>query len=60
MRADESGDGKQPHAIALAHNRLMALAGLWKTWRSPAGKRVRSFAIITIDPNFLARLSQRG
>jgi putative SOS response-associated peptidase YedK len=25
----------------------MALAGLWETWRSPAGERVRSFAIIT-------------
>jgi putative SOS response-associated peptidase YedK len=29
----------------------MALAGLWETWRSPAGERVRSFAIITTTPN---------
>ena len=31
----------------------MALAGLWATWRSPAGERVRSFAIITTTPNEL-------
>ena len=44
---------KQPYAIALADRRLMALAGLWETWRSPAGERVRSFAIITTTPNEL-------
>ena len=31
----------------------MALPGLWETWRSPAGERVRSFAIITTEPNEL-------
>jgi putative SOS response-associated peptidase YedK len=45
--------GKQPYAIALADRGLMALAGLWETWRSPAGERVRSFAIITTMPNEL-------
>jgi putative SOS response-associated peptidase YedK len=29
------------------------LAGLSKTWRSPAGEWVRSFAIITTKPNEL-------
>jgi putative SOS response-associated peptidase YedK len=45
--------GKQPYAIALADRRLMAMAGLWDTWRSPAGERVRSFTIITTTPNEL-------
>ena len=45
--------GKQPYAIALAGRKLMALAGLWETWRSPAGERVRSFAIVTTEPNEL-------
>jgi putative SOS response-associated peptidase YedK len=45
--------GKQPYAIALADRRLMAMAGLWETWRSPAGERVRSFTIITTTPNAL-------
>ncbi len=45
--------GKQPYAIALADRRLMALAGLWETWRSPTGERVRSFRIVTTTPNEL-------
>ena len=45
--------GKQPYAIALADRQIMALAGLWETWRSPAGERIRSFAIVTTTPNEL-------
>jgi len=45
--------GKQPYAIALKGSGLMALAGLWESWRSPAGERVRSFAIVTTEPNEL-------
>ena len=45
--------GKQPYSIALADGSLMALAGLWENWRSPAGEWVRSFAIITTTPNEL-------
>ena len=38
----------------------MALAGLWETWRSPAGEWIRSFVIITTDPNELcAQLHNR-
>jgi putative SOS response-associated peptidase YedK len=44
---------KQPYAIALADQRLTALAGLWENWRSPAGEWVRSFAIVTTTPNEL-------
>jgi putative SOS response-associated peptidase YedK len=43
--------GKQPYVIALANPGLMALAGLWETWRSSASERVHSFAIITTTPN---------
>ena len=44
---------KQPYAIALADRSLMALAGLWETWRSPAGETIRSFTILTTTPNEL-------
>jgi putative SOS response-associated peptidase YedK len=44
---------KQPYAIALADPSIMALAGLWETWRSPAQETVRSFTIITTTPNEL-------
>jgi putative SOS response-associated peptidase YedK len=49
----KTATGKQPYAIALADQRLMAMAGLWENWRSSAGEWVRSFAIITTTPNEL-------
>ena len=56
----KTASGKQPYAIGLKGGGLMALAGLWENWRSPAGERVRSFAIITTEPNELcARLHNR-
>jgi putative SOS response-associated peptidase YedK len=53
--------GKQPYAIALKGGGLMALAGLWESWHSqPSGERVRSFAIVTTEPNELcAQLHNR-
>jgi len=49
----KTGTGKQPYAIALADRGIMALAGLWENWHSPAGDWIRSFAIITTQPNEL-------
>ena len=43
--------GKQPYAIALADRGIMALAGLWENWHSPAGEWIRTFAVITTQPN---------
>jgi putative SOS response-associated peptidase YedK len=39
----------------------MVLAGLWESWRAhSSGERVRSFAIVTTEPNELcARLHNR-
>jgi putative SOS response-associated peptidase YedK len=54
----KTATGKQPYAIALADRGLIALAGLWETWRSPTGERVRSFAIITTTPNETERRSR--
>ena len=49
----KTATGKQPYALALAYGGMMALAGLWENWRSPAGEWVRSFAVITTRPNEL-------
>jgi hypothetical protein len=48
----KTATGKQPYAIALKSGGLMALAGLWENWHSPAGEWIRSFAIITTTPKF--------
>ena len=45
--------GKQPYAIGLKGGGLMAMAGLWDTWRSPDGERIRSFTIATTTPSAL-------
>jgi len=49
----KTATGKQPYALALADRGIMALAGLWENWHSPAGEWVRSFAIVTTTPNEL-------
>jgi putative SOS response-associated peptidase YedK len=57
---EKTASAKQPYAVALADRTPMALAGLWESRRSPAGERVRSFAIITTTPNELrAQLHNR-
>jgi putative SOS response-associated peptidase YedK len=48
---EKTAVGKQPYAVALADRGLMALAGLWESWRSPTGEW--SFAVVTCPPNEL-------
>jgi len=56
----KTGKGKQPYAVGLKRGGLMALAGIWDTWRSSAEERIRSFTIITTPPNQLcAKLHNR-
>lgn len=50
---------RHPYA-ALAEGLLMAMAGLWDRWRSPAGEIVRSFSIVATAANaLLAPLHER-
>ena len=49
----KTATGKQPYAIGLKGSGLMAMAGLWETWRSKDGERIRSFTIVTTTPNEL-------
>jgi putative SOS response-associated peptidase YedK len=44
---------KQPFAVTLANRGPMTLAGIWDDRRSPAGERIKSFAIITTAANAL-------
>jgi putative SOS response-associated peptidase YedK len=51
---------KQPFAIACTKNRLTVMAGLFETWRSPGGERIKTCTVITTDANaLLASLHDR-
>jgi putative SOS response-associated peptidase YedK len=45
--------GKQPMRIALTSGQPFAFAGLWETWKQPDGDLLRTFTIITTQPNEL-------
>ena len=49
------GKGKRPMRIVLKSREPFAFAGLWETWRDPAGETVRSCTIITTAANDLLR-----
>jgi putative SOS response-associated peptidase YedK len=44
---------KQPVYIRLRDGGLFAFAGLWEEWKSPEGEKLRTFTIITVEPNEL-------
>ncbi|MFI5363132.1 MAG: SOS response-associated peptidase [Elusimicrobiota bacterium] len=48
------GGGKQPLRAALKSREPFTLAGLWDEWKSPDGKSVRTFTIVTAEaePSF--------
>ena len=50
-----SGSEKQPYRITLADERLFAFAGLWESWNSMDGSEVRTFTVITTEPNVLMK-----
>ena len=47
--------GKRPHAIARADGGMLALAGLWESWRAPDSEVLRSFTILTTAANDAVR-----
>lgn len=42
---------KQPYAFGRDDRQPLALAGLWESWKDPAGELVRTFTIITTTAN---------
>ncbi|MEL7533419.1 MAG: SOS response-associated peptidase [Bacteroidota bacterium] len=45
--------GKQPYRITLQDESLFYFAGLYDVWRSPEGKNIYSYTVITTEPNEL-------
>jgi putative SOS response-associated peptidase YedK len=58
-----TGRNKRPYAIAMADDSPFCLAAIWETWRDPNdpfGGEVRTFAILTCEPNeMMARIHDR-
>ena len=50
-----AGNARRPMRIAMKSGEPFAFAGLWDSWRDPAGDMVRSCTIITTEPNELLR-----
>jgi putative SOS response-associated peptidase YedK len=51
---------KTPMYIQLKNAEVFAFAGLWDSWRNPAGEQIRTCTIITTEPNeLMARIHNR-
>jgi putative SOS response-associated peptidase YedK len=51
----KTSDQKIPYRISMRDNGPFAFAGIWDVWRTSEGKALRSFSIITTEPNELMR-----
>jgi putative SOS response-associated peptidase YedK len=47
----QTGSGKQPYWIQLQGGELLAFAGLWEAWSDRQGRGLRTYTIITTEPN---------
>ena len=51
---------KQPYAITVPGQELLAFAGLWERWKPPEGEPVETFTIVTTEANeSIARIHDR-
>ena len=51
----KGGNVKAPHRFIVNDGEPFAFAGLWERWRRPDQSELRSFTIITTEPNRLVR-----
>jgi putative SOS response-associated peptidase YedK len=51
----KTSDGKVPHRISMGDHEPFAFAGIWEVWRTPDGEDVKTFSIITTEPNQLMK-----
>ena len=50
----KDGKAKVPHYFRLKSGKPFGLAGLWETWKDPDGQMLKTFTILTTEPNELA------
>ena len=48
-----SAKEKIPYRIHLSNEELFSMAGIWDSWKDPAGNEIRAFSILTTRPNKL-------
>ncbi len=51
----KTSDRKIPHRISMRDNEPFAFAGIWEVWKTPDGEEVKTFSIITTEPNDLMK-----
>ena len=51
----QTSNQKIPYRISIRDNNLFAFAGIWDVWRTLGGETLRSFSIITTEPNQAVR-----
>jgi putative SOS response-associated peptidase YedK len=57
---EAEGGRKRPYFVAPSGEPLLALAGLWERWRTPAGERLETCVIVTTEASGdLARIHDR-
>ena len=49
------GKRRQPFFVTMKDKNIVAFAGIWERWQSPAGEAVESCAILTTEANSLVR-----
>lgn len=49
----QTAHGKVPYLIHLKEGELFAFAGIWDQWFGPDGSEIRTYCIITTEPNSL-------
>ena len=50
-----TSDRKIPHRISMRDHEPFAFAGIWEVWKTPDGEDVKTFSIITTEPNELMK-----
>jgi len=45
--------GKAPYRITMKNGEIFAFAGVWDRWKDEHGNEIKSFSIITVEPNAL-------
>jgi putative SOS response-associated peptidase YedK len=48
-----AGKAKQPYYISATDGSVLALGGLWESWRAPDGSLLRTACVVTTGPNDL-------